>query len=222
MNRQITLGLIVVFVVMIGVAWVLETSAQTETPLPGSVTPTIAPIWSVDTGNIKKVIIEDVKSGTKVQLEKNLKGQWKIIELPPILADQSNVINMLSSIAKITILYDYGEDLNPADFELDKPDYRLTVETSDGVSHTLEIGAQTTDQQGYYVRVPGEKRILVVSTSTLSGVIGYLTHEPLPATITPTVTSTPTITLTPTITETPTPTITLTPTKDLRTPTPTP
>jgi Domain of unknown function (DUF4340) len=222
MNRQITLGLIVVFIVMIGVAWILETSAKSETPMPGSVTPTVAPIWSVDTGNIKVIEISDLKGFNKVRLEKNQKGTWKIMDLPVVVADQGNVANILASIAKINVLYDYGEDLNPADFELDKPDYELMIQTTDGVTHTLDIGAQTTDQQGYYVRLPGEKRILVVSTSALSGVIGYLTNEPLPATITPTVTSTPTITMTPTITETPTPTVTLTPTIDIRTPTPTP
>jgi hypothetical protein len=222
MNRQITLGLIVVFVVMLGVAWILETSARSITPIPGSVTPTVAPIWSLDQGNITMVRIEDLKSNTKVELRKSQKGVWKIMDLPPVEADQSYVKSMVGTISKLEVIYNYGEDLNPADFELDKPDYLLTVLTSDGVTHSLQIGAKTTDQQGYYVRIPGEKRILVVSTTSLSGIIGYLTHKPLPPTITPTITSTPTITLTPTITETPTATITLTPTKDVRTATPTP
>jgi hypothetical protein len=213
MDRRILLGLVIAFVVLVGLAWLLDANASMPSPtIPaGSVTATTAPLWSVDSTSINLIRIEDLTKSTKVEIQKNLKGTWVIMDLTPVDADQTVITNALTGLSKITVFHDYGETLDPAEFGLAQPSYLLTIKTADNKSFILEIGAMNPTATGYYVRVQGTKKIYTVRAALLSSVIGYLTNKPVPPTITPTPTVTPTVTPTPTITNTGTITVTGTP-----------
>jgi hypothetical protein len=215
MDRRITYGLLVALVVLIALAGLLDSNILQPAPTkPGSVTATLAPLWSVDAASINLIRIEDLKAGTHVEVQKNAKGTWMVMDIPAVEADQTAVTNVVTSMSKVLVYRVYGEDLKPEEYNLDKPLYKLTVKTTDGKSFVLEIGAMNPTQTGYYCRMEGTKTIVDVRTSFLSSVVGWVSNKPLPATLTPTFTVTPTITptSTETPTETPTPTETATPT----------
>jgi hypothetical protein len=201
--------LLIALVVLIALAWLLDANIlEPAAPEAGSVTPTLAPLWSVDAASIILIRIEDLKGGTHVELQKNQKGIWLVMDLPTVEADQTAVTSAVNSLAKVQIMRDYGEDLKPEEFGLEKPNYLLTVKTSNA-TYVLEIGALNPTGTGYYARMENTKKILGVKTSLLSSIIGYLANKPLPATVTPTFTITPTVTPTPTNTATPTVTPTM-------------
>jgi len=209
MDRRITYGLLIALVVLIALAGLLQSNIIKPAPTEaGSVTATLAPLWSVDSASINLIRIEDLKNGTHVEVQKNTAGTWLVMDIPSVEADQAKVTAALGSLAKMLVYRDYGENLKPAEYDLDKPLYKLTVKTADGKTFVMEIGAPTPTGTGYYVRLEGAKNIVGVRSSLLSPVIDFLTNKPLPATATPTFTITPTITATPTVT----PTFTLTPT----------
>ncbi len=212
MDRRILLGLVIAFVVLVGLAWLLDANASMPSPTvpAGSATATLAPLWSVDSTSINLIRIEDLTKSTKVEIQKNQKGTWVIMDLTPVDADQTTITNALTNLSKITVFHDYGETLDPAEFGLVKPSYLLTIKTADNKSFILEIGAMNPTSTGYYVRVQGTKRIYTVRAAVLSAVIGYLANKPVPPTITPTPTVTPTVTQTPTVTNTGTITVTAT------------
>jgi hypothetical protein len=200
MDRRITYGLLIALVVLIGLAGLLQSNIIKPAPTEaGSVTATLAPLWSVDSASVNLIRIEDLKNGTHVEVQKNTAGTWLVMDIPSVEADQAKVTAALGSLAKMLIYRDY---------DLDKPLYKLTVKTADAKTFVLEIGAPTPTGTGYYVRLEGAKNIVGVRSSLISPVIDFLTNKPLPATATPTFTITPTITATPTVT----PTFTLTPT----------
>jgi hypothetical protein len=210
MDRRITYGLLIALVVLIALAALLDSNIlEPVTPEPGSITPTLAPLWSVDSASITLIRIENLKNSTHVELQKNQQGIWLVMDLPAVEADQTAVTSTIESLSKVLVFHDYGETLNPEEFDLAKPDYLLTVQTSDGNKFILEIGALNPTQTGYYVRIKDTKRIISVRSTVLSAVIGYLDNKPLPATATPTFTITPTVTTTPTETATPTVTATI-------------
>jgi hypothetical protein len=210
MDRRITYGLLIALVVLIALAGLLDSNFIRPAPTqPGSMTATLAPLWSVDQASINLIRIEDLKNGTHVEIQKNEKDTWLVMDIPAVEADQSKVAAVLTALSTMTVYRDYGENLNPAEYELDKPDYLLTVKTADGKSFTLEIGALMPTQTGYYVRMQGTTRIIGVRTTLLQSAIDMLTSKPLPATVTPTPTVTPTATSTPTVTPTSTPTATV-------------
>jgi hypothetical protein len=210
-------GLLVALVVLIALAALLDANLlEPAAPETGSVTPTLEPLWTVDVISINLIRIQDLKKGTHVEVQKDLKGTWLVMDLPAVEADTSAVETAVTNLAKLVITRDYGEGLNPEEFGLEEDSYLLlTVKTSDGQTFELEIGALTPTGTGYYVRMKDNpERIYGVKNTTLSGIIGWLTSKPIPATITPTFTITPTDTLTPTVTPTvtETPTVTDTPT----------
>ncbi|MBN2085585.1 MAG: DUF4340 domain-containing protein [Anaerolineales bacterium] len=220
MDRRITYGLLIALVVLIALAGLMDSNILQPAPTePGSVSPTLAPLWSVDAASINLIRIEDLKSGTHVEVQKNSAGTWMVMDIPSVEAEQAKVTSALDTLAKMQIYRDYGENLKPEEYNLDKPLYKLTVKTAEAKTFVLEIGAPTPTGTGYYVRLEGAKNIVGVRSSFLSPIIDFLTNKPLPATATPTFTITPTVTATPTIT----PTYTLTPTiTETPTVTPTP
>jgi hypothetical protein len=210
MDRRITYGLLIALVVLIALAGLLDSNIIQPAPTEaGSVTATLGPLWSVDVASINLVRIEDLKNGTHVEVQKNEKGTWLVMDIPSAEADQTKVEAALSSLSKMLIYRDYGESLKPGEFELDKPDYLLTVKTADGQSFALEIGALNPTGSGYYVRMQGTTRIVSVRSALIQPAIDFLASKPLPATATPTFTITPTSTSTPTVTPTSTPTATI-------------
>ncbi len=205
MDRRITYGLLVALAVLIVLAGLLNSNIVSPAPTEaGSVTATLAPLWSVDSASINLVRIEDLTNGTHVEVQKNEKGTWLVMDIPSVEADQAKVTSAVDSLAKPLVYRDFGEGLDAAEFKLDKPLYKLTVKTADGKSFVLDIGAMLPTGTGYYVRMEGTTKILGVRTSFLQPVIDFLVNKPLPATPTPTSTITPTVTATPTVTETPT------------------
>jgi hypothetical protein len=212
--------LLIALVVLIALAGLMDSNFLQPAPTePGSVTATLAPLWSVDSASINLIRIEDLKNGTHVEVQKNQAGTWLVMDIPSVEADQAKVTTALGSLAKMQIYRDYGENLKPEEYDLDKPLYKLTVKTADAKTYVLNIGAPTPTGTGYYVQLEGAKNIVGVRSSFLSPIIDFLTNEPLPATATPTFTITPSVTVTPTITSTPsitptetaTPSVTLTP-----------
>jgi hypothetical protein len=211
-------GLLVALIVLVGLAWLLDSNIlEPAAPEPGSVTPTLAPLWTVDAASINLIRIEDLKNGTHVEVQKNAQGTWLVMDLPAIEAESTAMDTAATNMSRLTIIRDFGGDLNAAEFGLAEPAYLLTIRTTSSQSYELEIGAAIPTGTGYYVRMKNDPdRILGVSQTLISGIIGWLTSKPVPPTITPTFTITPTATLTPT--ETPLPSATPT----IGTPTETP
>jgi hypothetical protein len=207
-------GLLIALVVLVALAWLLDSNilepATTET---GSVTPTLAPLWTADPASINLIRIEDLKSKTQVEVQKNSQGTWLVMDLPAVEAVSTTMDTAATNMANLTILRDYGTDLDPKEFGLAEPAYLLTVQTSTGQKFELEIGAANPTGTGYYVRMKNDpKRIVGVSKTLLSGIIDWLTTKPIPPTITPTFTVTSTVTSTPTATPPPSATPTAGPT----------
>jgi hypothetical protein len=203
-------GLLIALVVLIALAGLLESNIiNPATTKTGSTTPTLAPLWTVDEASINLIRIENLKSKTMVELQKDQQGTWLVMDIPAVEADQTTVKSAVTSLAKLIVTRDYGEGLDAEEFNLKNPDYKLTVRTADGKEFILEIGALNPTGTGYYVRLLNTTRIVGVGNTVLSPIIGYLTNKPVPPTVTPTFTITPTFTATPTATGTPTLTATI-------------
>ncbi len=89
-------------------------------------------------------------------------GLW-ILESEP-LPEVLNTLSM-SNAMKSLIEIQRGDSLNetespnaklnPAEFGLDKPSYKIDMKTADGKAHTLLIGDKTPEGHGFYVQADG-------------------------------------------------------------------
>lgn len=138
--------------------------------------------------------------GETVRVVKNADNQWAL-ELPEKAEANQGLAEMAASQVKALKLL--GEvDLAPDVLGLDQPSYTITIEFTSGTKHVLEVGDKTPTNNGYYVRVDGQKTVIaalsgidsLVNLATTPPYLNTPTPSPLPPTATPTpqsATSTP-------------------------------
>ncbi len=196
MDRRLTLILLLVLVAVAGAAWWLERPGQTPAGTP---TPSSAPLWTLESTDVKQVRLEDTRAKSVVELERQADGTWSIIQPSRQAADTGAVEMAVAQVAKLSILTDLGTDLRIENFGVDKPSYLITLTTTDA-AYTLAVGSPTVTGSGYYVRKQGDPRVVVVGTYALDSVLGWALNLPLPSTATPppTVTVEPSATISPT------------------------
>ena len=119
-------------------------------------------------------------------------GAWAV-ELPfETEANQGAVEAAASQVTALRIISEIN-DADPSIFGFDTPAYLITVTFGDGKISKLEVGDATPTNSGYYVRVDGEKMVIVGLSSidaltTLALFPPYLntpTPTALPSTPTP-------------------------------------
>jgi hypothetical protein len=148
------------------------------------------------------------QDGEPVRLIRNEENAWAL-ELPEKAeANQGLAEAAATQISALRILSD-EIDAAPDILGLDNPAFVITIKFTGASEHMLEVGDNTPTNNGYYVRVDGEKTVIVAlsgmeSLLNLADSPPYLntpTPSALPPTetpISPTGTSTPEIVVTPT------------------------
>lgn len=145
--------------------------------------------------------------GETVKLERNESQVWVLTQPDKVDADQAMAEAAASQITALRIVTEVDNTKDPAIFGFDQPTYVLTIGFDGGTTSILEVGDTTPSENGYYVRMDGNKFYVV----SLSG-IGALTNlsSAIPYLNTPT--PIPTATSTPLPTETPVPATEISPT----------
>lgn len=163
-------------------------------PAETDLTPTPQAIWEIDSASIRSIRIEDVVSGSVVEVERNLEEAWHVVQPTPGPADAGRVERSAAWLAlprPAGILHDV-EDL--AAFGLDQPSKKIVVVFQDGSQKELDVGRTDPTGSVVYVQEPDSRDILLMRRFGLDEVLGLLDPIPMAA---PTATSTPAETATP-------------------------
>lgn len=136
--------------------------------------------------------------GETVKLERNESQAWVLTQPDEVEADQGLAEAAASQITALRIVTEVDNTKDPSIFGFDQPAYILTIGFEGGTTSTLEVGDTTPSENGYYVRMDGEKFYVVAlsgigSLTNLASAVPYL-NTPTPI---PTATSTPLPTATP-------------------------
>jgi hypothetical protein len=181
---------VVLFAAVAVTAYMLNRQKEAEAaePAPTSATTFVF----TDQDGLPTSIEVKPADGETVRVVKNADNQWAL-ELPEKAeADQGLAEAAASQVKSLRVLGDM--DLAPDVLGLDKPSYIITIEFTGGTKHVLDVGDNTPTNNGYYVRVDGQKTVIVSlsgidSLVNLAMVPPYLntpTPSPLPPTETPT------------------------------------
>jgi Domain of unknown function (DUF4340) len=189
MIRKTTWILLAVFGVSIlgAVLWSGRQAAQGE---PGA-TPTVAPVWQVESASIRSIRLEDLVTGTVVELERHPEEAWHLLQPTPGPADVGRVergATWLASPQPRAVLAG-SDDLEA--FGLNQPAKRILVTFEDGSQRQLEVGRTDPTGSVVYVRVPDSPDVLLISKFGLDEVLTLLETIPTaPPTPTATVAAT--------------------------------
>ncbi len=135
-------------------------------------------------------------------MTRNGQGVWVLKAPTDAPADQAAAEAAATQVTSLQVLSGVQLDLNVVG--LDKPMYTMSFKFTDGSSHTLQIGAITPIQDGYYTSLDGGP-VKIVDKSGLDALIQLLSQPPYAQTPVPPITLTPILpTVTPTLMAAPT------------------
>ena len=193
---------VVLLAALIGFAFYLNHKKQTATL---EVTPTsgTASVFNSANGLVSGIEIKPAE-GESVRIARDEKKNWTM-ELP--IKTEANQGMAEAASTQITALKSISAiNGDPNIFGFDHVAYTITVEFAGGKKQTLEIGAKTPTETGYYVRMDNDKMMI----ADLSGIEALLQlvqsppylNTPIPTALPPTATEIP---ATQAVTVTPTP-----------------
>ena len=180
--RRSTLIYILLFLVMAGAYYYLNNREK-----PADIALTVQPedlvsyLFNSSDGTPTSIRVES-KAGEVVELARNAENAWALVKPIAASAEQGSSEAAASQVTTIRIT-DHLSNISPKDVGLDAPDYKLTIQFTNGVERIANIGVITPTGNGYYVGSNNE--IVIVSKSSIDALIGLLSTPPYAETLTP-------------------------------------
>jgi len=151
-------------------------------PAPAVATPTAGPEspWSISPEQVESIRLTDLSDPALVVLRRDLEAGWRMLAPAIGGADAGRVEAALTAVLAPVVAQtlDTPTDLEP--FGLSPAHYRMTLLMVDGTAHSMDVGAVDPTGSVYYVRVPGDGRVLMVSRFSLEDLLGLLGTPPYP------------------------------------------
>ncbi len=124
------------------------------------------------------------RSGETVELARNAEGAWALKQPLQAAAEQGSSEAIASQVLTMRILEKTAK-IDPDLVGLREPAYVLTVKFSDGTERSADIGVITPSGTGYYVQDSSGGSMLIISKSSVEGLLGLLNAPPYLETPTP-------------------------------------
>jgi len=151
-------------------------------PAPADATPTAGPEspWSISPEQVESIRLTDLSDPALVVLRRDLEAGWRMLAPAIGGADAGRVEAALTAVLAPVVAQtlDTPTDLEP--FGLSPAHYRMTLLMVDGTAHSMDVGAVDPTGSVYYVQVPGDGRVLMVSRFSLEDLLGLLGTPPYP------------------------------------------
>lgn len=123
-------------------------------------------LFAFDRRNVSAVDLD--LDGSKMTLEAEDGGKWRIAKPGPYRGDADMITEMLDKLASVTVKEFLGPPKSPGAYGLDKPS-RVTLwlgKDKDRTSKTLLLGKVDAAKKGVYVQRQGEQEVLLAPTET--------------------------------------------------------
>ena len=191
MVRRSTIVLILVFVLLVGFAWILQHYQGNMSKVTATMTPTnpIAYLFNFNGKQVANISISD-SAGNQIEFYLDSStGKWAIKSMSSEQADSDQIASIVKQLADLQAVDVLSPPPSLESMGLVTPAYTINFLTSDGGQLTTHVGSVTPIGKGYYVRI-GANTIVIVDKLVLEGILNVLTNPPLLATPTPQVVST--------------------------------
>jgi hypothetical protein len=161
-------------------AVLVYTGWQRFAPAEADVTPTAVTesLWSLLPEQVDSVRLTDLADPRVVVVVRDVEQGWRM-QAPAVgSADAGRIEAALAGVLAPPIQQslDAPADLEP--FGLAPAHYRVTLLMGDGTARSVDVGAVDPTGAVYYVVLPGEKRVLMVSRFSLEDLLGLLASPP--------------------------------------------
>lgn len=155
---------------------------QRFAPPPIEATPTAGPEspWSISPEQVDSIRLVGLTDSAVLVLRRDQESGWRMLTPASGGADAGRVEVALTAVLAPVVAQtlDRPTDLNG--FGLSPALFRLTLLMADGTAHSMDVGAVDPTGSVYYVQVPGDERVLMVSRFSLEDLLGLLEMPPYP------------------------------------------
>ncbi|HEX9386578.1 MAG TPA: DUF4340 domain-containing protein [Anaerolineales bacterium] len=185
MIRRPTVVYIVLLLALAGAYYYLNNRNKTagiEVTAEATSEVTQAYLFTAEDGTPSSIRIES-KAGQTVEVARGADNAWAVTQPIEVKAEQGVAEAAASQITTMSIL-DTVPEIDPKIVGLETPEYVLTVQFTNGVERTVDIGVITPTESGYYVR-NADGKVIIVSRSAIDSLLGLLDNPPYLETLTP-------------------------------------
>ncbi len=185
MIRRPTVVYIVLLLALAGAYYYLNNRNKTagiEVTAEATSEVTQAYLFTAEDGTPSSIRIES-KAGQTVEVARGADNAWAVTQPIEVKAEQGVAEAAASQITTMSIL-DTVPEIDPKIVGLETPEYVLTVQFTNGVERTVDIGVITPTESGYYIRNASGK-VVIVSKSAIDSLLGMLIAPPYLETLTP-------------------------------------
>ena len=184
MTRRTGFILLISIAILGGIMYYLSLSPQIvgiPTPTSAAVAPNL--LWTIDTAQIKSLLVSDSAKGLTFAAAVDDAGVWQMSQPQKAQLDSTVMSNMTSNLAAISINRTLTEEVNLASFGLTAPTYAIEVKLKDGKTLRATVGDKDVTGFTYYVLPEGSTKPVLVPTSSLDALLALPSQPPL---VTPT------------------------------------
>lgn len=196
MNRNTTIVLVVLFVLLAGYAYYTQNSGSTTPAATFTPAPTPPVLFDIVSDRVQSLEVRNLRDNRVTKVTR-VGEEWKM-ELPANSAVNINtVLKVVAEVAHLNATRAITASTDLQAFGLITPTLQARLILTDTTTFAINLGAPNADKSGYYANYPGDTRIFVISASVYQDLDSFINNPPYPPTPTPTSPPTATPTATP-------------------------
>jgi hypothetical protein len=182
MIRRSTVVYVVLLLVLVG-GYIYLKNREKPANAEATATPSaqVSYLFTAEQGTPSDIRIES-KAGKTVEIARGADKAWEVNQPIQAQANQGAAEAAASQVTTIRVLGSVP-NVGPKVVGLDTPEYVLTIKFTSG-EKTINVGAVTPTESGYYVRDPAGK-IIIVSKDGIDALVSLLDNPPYQETLTP-------------------------------------
>ena len=123
-------------------------------------------LFKVKQADITRFRLENIDKGTQLTCEKQADGNWWITAPGRYEADTETVDMVLGQLAAPEVERKIGKS-DPAQFGLDRPTFKATVETKRGKPRTLVAGSRNPSETSFFAVIEGSQEVFTIPSRTV-------------------------------------------------------
>jgi hypothetical protein len=186
MNRRLTIGLVLVFAVLV----VYTLMVQVPKNNAAQTTPTTAPVTyllSFQASQATGVHVVDRLTGKAVDLVTDSSGAWKLVNPGPQPAEQSLAAQDVTGLMTLAVNGTITTATDLAAFGVLSPTMTVEIDLADGSKVKAVVGDKQPAGSDYYALRDGETQVVVLSSAAQGTLAALISAPPVvPPTETPT------------------------------------
>jgi hypothetical protein len=143
----------------------------------------VEPLFPDEFGNVTAVQVTDNQTGQTFRANRPEGGSWEIVEAVEgsdagLGVDEAQLSMPLYSLPGLTPTRVLNDVERLSDFGLEDVFYTISFETNIGTSHTFYVGSKNPGGDAYYVQLPNDSQVYLVSSYALEPLLGFVENPP--------------------------------------------